>query len=152
MGDADLALGHGEASEAIHHEQDMIALAAKGIGDGQSHLGGPDAHQRRIVTCGDDDHRFAQPLAEAILDERPDLAAAFADEGDDIDLGIGSLGDFAEKRAFTDAAAGEDADALPASTGDEAVDGAHVRLKHLANSGARRGDGAVSSRCGIGNA
>ena len=122
MSDADLPLGHGQAREAVDHEQDVIALAAKRIGDCQGHLGGADAHERRVIAGGDDDDRFLQADAEAILDERPHLAAAFADEGDDVDLGVGALGDFAEQRALADAAAGEDADALPAAAGEQAVD------------------------------
>ena len=59
-GQADLALGHGEARERIHHQQHVAALVAKVLGDrrgGQRRL---DAHQRRLVAGGHDHHAAGQ--------------------------------------------------------------------------------------------
>ncbi len=79
------------------------------------------------------------------MQKRPHLAAAFADQGDDIDVRLRSLGDFAQQRAFTDAAAGEDADALAAAAGQQRVDGPKTGNERFANAGAveRRRRGAI---------
>src|SRR5262249_9131611 len=45
------------------------------------------------------------------------------DQGDDVDLGLGVLGDLSQQRTLADAAPGEDADALPPATGQQAIDG-----------------------------
>ncbi len=133
MRDADLALGHGQARQTIAHEQNMQAAAAKRVGDGQRQLGGTDAHEGRIIAGGHHDHRLLQAGAEAIFDKGFDFTAALANQGDDVDLRIGPLGDFTEQRAFADAAAGENADALATPQGQETIDGTHIGGKDLAH-------------------
>ena len=54
---------------------------------------------------------------EVVLDELAHLAAALADEGDHVDVGVGVAGDHAEEGGLADAGAGEDADALAACPG-----------------------------------
>ena len=83
-GETDLALGHGEAGEGVHQQQDVVALVAEPLGDAGRKEGGPDAHERRLVGGGDDDDGAAQSfLAEVALDELGDLSPTLADERDD---------------------------------------------------------------------
>ena len=70
--------------------------------------------------------RAGQALgAEVALDELAHLAAALADQGDHVDVGLGVARDHAEQRRLADAGAGEDAEALALAAGDQGVDGAH---------------------------
>ena len=124
---ADLALGHGEARDAVHHEHDVAALVAEVLGDAGGGQRGAQAHERRLVGGGDDDDRAGESLrTEVVLEELPDLAAALADQGDDRDVGLAVAGDHRQQARLADAGAGEDAEALAAADGDERVEGAHA--------------------------
>ena len=70
---------------------------------------------------------------EAVFEERAYLAATLADQGDDVDVGVEALGDLAQQGALADAAAGEDADALSLTAGQQSVDGATPGDERLAN-------------------
>ena len=90
------------------------------------------AHERRRVgRRGDDDRAREAVLAEDVLDEFLDLAAALADQADDDDVGRGVARHHAEQHALADAGAGEQADALAAADGEHRVDRAHAGVEHL---------------------
>ena len=126
-GEADLALGPGEAGDRVEEEHHVLALVAEVLGDGRRDVGAAQARKgRRIRGRHDDDRAREALLAEVVLDELPHLAAALADEGDDVDVRVGVAGDHAHDRGLADARAREDADALAAPKGDEAVDGPHA--------------------------
>ena len=59
-------------------------------------------------------------VAEDVLDELLDLAAALADQADDDHVGGGVARHHAEQHALADAGAGEQADALAAADGEHA--------------------------------
>ena len=54
-GQADLALGHGHAGEAVHHQHDVLAVVAEPLGDPGGHERGAQPLDRRGVGRGDDD-------------------------------------------------------------------------------------------------
>ena len=141
-GKADFALGHGEAGDGIHDEQDALALVAEVLGDGEGDEAGADAQRCGAVGAGDDeDAALAALLAELVVDEGLDLAVAFADEGDDGDVGRVAAAHGAEQRALADARAAEDADALADAAGQEAVDDADAGGELLVDVFAREGIG-----------
>ena len=59
------------------------------------------------------------------------FAAAFADERDDVHVGLGLRRHHAEQRGFADAAAGENAEALAAAAGHERVHGLDAGLENI---------------------
>ena len=140
-GEADLALGHGEAGEAVHHQQ-RRPCPGRGTHSAMRVAvnGGPEADEGGLVGGGDDDDRAGEALgAEVALEELADLTAALADEGEHGDLGVGAAGDHRQQARLADAGAGEDAHALAAAAGDQGVEGPHAE-----RAGARR-------RCGGGS-
>ena len=119
---ADLALGHAEPGQRVHHQQHVAVPVAEPLGDAGGGGGGTEAHQRRLIGGGDDDDRPGETLgAEVALDELPDLAATFADHGDHVDVGRRVAGDHAEQRRLADAGTGEHTDALSAAERGERV-------------------------------
>ena len=89
-GQADLALGHGEARDRIHQQQHVAALVAEVFGDGGRGERGLHARERRLVAGGDDDHAARQAFrAEIALEEFVDFAAALADQADHDHVGVG---------------------------------------------------------------
>ena len=136
---ADLALGHGEARDRVHHQHDVAALVAEVLGDRGGGEGGLDAHQRGLVGGGHDDHGAGHALgAEVALDELAHLAASLADQADDVDVGRRRAGDHAQQRRLADAGAGEDAEPLAAAAGDEGVERAHAERDALVDARARQ--------------
>lgn len=131
-GQADLALGHGKAGDGVHHEEDVLALIAEVFGDGGGGKRAFDAGECGLVGGGyDDDGAGAAGVVEVFFEEFADFASAFADEGDDVDVGFGAAGDHAEEGGFADAAAGKDAEALAAAAGGEGVDGFDAGLEYV---------------------
>ena len=58
----DLALGHGEAGDRVHHQDHVFSLVAEIFRDRRSRQSGLQADQRRLVGGGDDhDHDFFKP-------------------------------------------------------------------------------------------
>ena len=115
-GQPDLALRHGEAGHRVHHQVDPAALVAEVLGDGRGEEAPAGADQRQPVGGGHHHHRAPEPFrAQVLLEELAHLAAALADQGDDVDVGGGRAGDHAEQHALAHARAREDADALPAA-------------------------------------
>ena len=58
-------------------------------------------------------------LAQDLVDEFLHFAAALADQADDDHVGLGVAGHHAEQHALADAAAGEQADALATTDGQQ---------------------------------
>jgi hypothetical protein len=114
-GQADLALGHREARDRVHHQHHVRALVAEVLGDGGRGERGLDAHERRLVGRRDDDDGAVDGVAEVALDELAHLAATLADEADDVHVAGRAAGDHAEQRGLAHARAGEDAEALAAA-------------------------------------
>ena len=139
-GQTDLALGHGEAGDAVHQAQDFQPLIAEVFGDGERHIGRLAPFQRRFVRGGDHDHGAAQALfAQGLLDELADLAAPLADQADDHDVAGGLLGQHGQQHRLADARTGEDAEALTPAGGGEDVHRAHAQVQPLAHPAARMG-------------
>ena len=65
-GQADLALRHGEAGDAVHQAQHVLVLVAEVLGDRHGHIGGLAPHQRRLVGGGDDDDAARQALSPRV--------------------------------------------------------------------------------------
>src|SRR3954468_6355449 len=134
-GEADLALGHGDARDRVHHQHDVGALVAEVLGDGGRDERALDAHERRLVGRRDDHDAALERVAEVALDELLDLSAALADERDHVDVGRRGPGDHAEQRRLADAGAGEDAEALAAPAGDDAVERADAERDAVLDAG-----------------
>src|ERR1019366_2356424 len=95
---------------------------------------GADAQRRRAFAGGaDHDGAFAALGPELVFDECADFAVAFADHGDDRDVGRVVARHGAEQGALADAAAAENADALAFAAGQQGIDGADAGDQHLGN-------------------
>ena len=126
---ADLALRHGEARDAVHQAQHVLAVVAEVFGDGERQVGRLAAHQRRLVGGGDDHDAAREALgAEIVGEEFLHLAAALADQADHGHVGGGVARHHRQQRRLADARAGEDAHALAAAAGEEGIDGAHAEI------------------------
>jgi hypothetical protein len=131
-GQGDFPLGLGEAREGVHDQQHMQALVAEMLGDGGGIGGAVQTQQGRRVGRGGDHGGAFQPfLAEDVLDEILDLAAAFADQADHHDIGRGIARHHAQQHGFAHAAAGEQAHALATPHGEQGIDGADAHVKHV---------------------
>ncbi len=139
-GESDFALRHGETGERIDDQQNVLAAGAEIFGDGRGGESGADAEQRVLVGSGDDDDGTAAAFFAERVEKFSDFAAAFADQAEDGEVGAGVAGHHADERAFADAAAAKDADALAASAGKESVDGANAAAERLADQGAFEGE------------
>src|SRR6185369_2691365 len=83
---------------------------------GRRALAGSTNHDRLFATFG----------AELVFQEAADLPVAFADHGDNRDVGRVVARHGAEKGALTNAAAAENADALAFAAGQQGIDGAYA--------------------------
>ena len=70
-GETDLALGHGEAGDGIHDQQNVLALIAEILGDGEGDETGADAQRRGPVGSGDHDHGSRQPSGPRSCSRNP---------------------------------------------------------------------------------
>ena len=143
-GEADLALRHGKARDAVD-EAEHVAARGRGRYSAmrERQIGRLAAHQRRFVRGRDDDDAARQALGpEIVLDEFLHFAAALADQPDHRRVGGGVARDHRQQHRLADAGAGEDAHALAAAAGQKGVDGAHAEidlaLDALARMGRRR--------------
>ena len=143
-GEADLALRHGHAGEGVHHQDHVLALVAEGLGDPGGGERRAHAHEGGFVGGGDH-HDGARQAggAEVVLEELADFAAAFADEGDHGDLGVGAAGDHREQGGLADAGAGEQAHALALAERGHGVQDAHAGLQRGVDAGAFHGVGCL---------
>ena len=145
---ADLALGHREARDRVHHQHHVAALVAEVLGDRGRGERGLDAHERGLVGRRDDHDRAGHALrAEVALDELAHLAATLADQADDVHVGRRGAGDHAQQRRLADAGAGEDAEALAAAARHQRVERADAERDALVDARARQADraGAAST-------
>ena len=132
-GETDLAPRHRDARDRVDHQQHFLALIAEILGDRRRDERAARANERRLIAGRDDDHRAREPFgAERVLDEVANLATAFAEQRDDVDVRLRLSRDHAEQRALADARAGEDADALAFAEREESIDRAHAGLERLA--------------------
>ena len=137
---ADLALGHGIAGDGVHQQQDVLALIAKVFGDRRGGSRRLHADQGRLVAGGHDDDALGQALrTEVALDELVHLAAALADQGDDVHVGRRIAGHHAQQHALAHARSGEDPHPLPLAAGQQAVDGADAGGQRLVDPRPRAG-------------
>ena len=81
----------GETRDAVDDEEDVLALVAEMLGDGDGRQRRHLAKHRALVAGCDDGDRLPHIAAERILDEFAHLAAALADKrNDDLVEGIGA--------------------------------------------------------------
>src|SRR5690606_28602155 len=99
----------------------------------------------------DDDGVSQRIEPEVVLDEIADLAAAFANQGDDGDVRGGAAGEHAKEGALADAGAGEDANALTAAEGEHAVDCSDAGRERLRDGFAVKGMRGLGARRGVPN-
>ena len=131
-GETDLALGHGEAGDRIHDQQNVGSLVAEILRDGQGDEAGADAQRGGTVARGANHHRTLASLGpELIFEEAADFPIAFADHRNHRDVGRVVARHGAEQRALSDAAAAEDADALTFAARQQGVDGADAGDQRL---------------------
>ena len=143
-GEADFALRHGEAGDAVHQEEHMLALIAEMFGHGHGGPSGLAAGQRRLIARGDNKNRLFHPLgAEVGRDEILHLASAFADQRHDHHVAARIACQHGHERRFPDAGAGENAQALALTKRRENIQradmGREFRPDALAVESARRG-------------
>ena len=128
--EADLALGHRDAGQRVHHQHHVRALVAERLRDAGGDEGGAQAHDRGLVRGRDDHDRAREALgAEVVLEELAHLAAALPHQRDHRDLGLGAARDHRQQRRLADARAGEQAEPLTAPDGDEGVQHAHAQAE-----------------------
>jgi hypothetical protein len=144
-GQTDFALGHGVAGHGVHHEEDFFAFIAEMLGDGCGDVRGAAADEGRLVGGRDDDDRARHALrAKIFFYELAEFASTLADEGDDIDIRLGSTGDHAEEGGFADSRAGKNTEALTTAHRGEKVEGFHAGLEGLENPLAGEGIGRLT--------
>lgn len=96
-GEAHFALRHGHARDGVHDQHYIGALVAKILRDGGSDKGTVEPKEGGFIGSGHHDHRAFQAFQLRIaLDEFAHFAAAFADEGDDVEIRVGVSGDHAQ--------------------------------------------------------
>src|SRR5512138_649414 len=101
-------------------------------GDRMTQLRRSQTHQRRFIGRRDDDDGPLQSrFAERQVDELAHFPSALADESDHDDIRDRLPRDQAEQYALADAAAGHEADALPFTEREHAVDRAHADVEGL---------------------
>lgn len=121
--EADFALGHGKTGDGIDDEEYVLALVAEEFGDGKGDEAGAEAEGCGLVASGGDhDAALAAFGSKFVFEKAFYFAVAFANEGDDGDVGPVVFAHGAEKRAFADTGTAEDADALAFAAGEQAVD------------------------------
>jgi hypothetical protein len=145
--EADLTLSGCESREAVEEKENVGAGGAEIVGDRQGAGDGPQAHERRFVRRGHKHDRAGEALLlEAVIEKGTNLAAAFADEDDDVHVRRCIAGDFAEERTLADATAGEQADALTFAEGQEAIKDALAGAEDFGHGGTGHGGGWTGER------
>jgi hypothetical protein len=149
-GEADLSQRHGDAGQAVDHEQDMMPLTAPILGDGGGAIGPVQTAEGGIVG-GRRHHGAARAgRADMILDEFTDFTAALADHADDHDIRPGMLRHHSQQCRFADTAAGKEADPHAAAHGGEGIDSRHADIEGRDDAGtAHRVDRHPEERPGM---
>src|ERR1700690_1422386 len=111
----------------------MLAARAEIFGDGGGRETGPDAQQRILVGCGDDDHRTLAPRFAERVEQFPNFASPLADQAEPGEVRAGVAGHHADQRAFADSTAAKNAHALASSAGEEGVDRPDAASERIAN-------------------
>lgn len=126
-GEADFALGHGEAGDGVHEEEDILAGLAVGFSDRGCGFGSEDALGGGLIAGGDDGHAFSAAFfAEIAFEKFANFAASFADERDDHNIGGCAAGEHAEEGTFADPGSSEDTESLTDAESQEGVDSADL--------------------------
>ncbi|PAV74251.1 hypothetical protein WR25_05434 [Diploscapter pachys] len=132
----DLAARMRDAGQRIHDEQHLLALIAKGFGDGGGAQCATDAQHGAVVGGHrDDDGALARLARDLGFEEVGDFSGSLADQPDDDDVGLGRLHHHAEQHRLADARSRHDADALALTDRQQPVDRPHAdvhRLEHAA--------------------
>ena len=122
-GQPDLALRRGKARERIHDQQHIASLVAKILGDGRGRM-------RRACTRASAGSSLVATTTTLLASAGPrsrnkkslTSRPAFADQGDDVDVGGRVARHHAQRHALADARAGKDADSLSLAAGQQAID------------------------------
>ena len=93
------------------------------------------AGSSEVETTTTERARPASP--KIVLQEFLHLAAAFADQADDGDVGGDVAGQHRQQHRFADAGAGENAQALAATAGQKGIERAHAEIERRADAAAR---------------
>jgi hypothetical protein len=95
-------------------------------------------HQGRLVRRRNHHDRAGETgIAQVLLQEFLDLAAALAHQANDRDIGLDIAGQHREQYRFADPGAGKDADALAAAARHERVEHAHAEVERAADPSSR---------------
>ena len=130
----DLALGHGEARQRVHHQQHVVALIPEILSDAGSHRGTLfPQHSGLIGGRHHQDGAGHALLPQVLLYKIQNLTATFAHQRNDIDIRLDIFGDHAHQGTLAHAGAGEDADTLTLADGQQTVNGLHAELHTLPN-------------------
>ena len=138
---ADLALGHGHAGQAVHHQQDVAAAVAEPLGDPGGDEGRRAAARAaaasEVATTTTERARPSGPrsCSRNSRTSRPRSPTRASTETS----ALGAAGDHRQQARLADAGAGEDADALAAAAGHERVEGAHAERQLGVDAGAAHG-------------
>ena len=133
-GERDLALRLREASQRIHQQQHVLALRPEILGNRRRQPRAVQPHQRRIVSRRRDDDGTAHTfLAQRLLDEVLDLAAAFTDQPDDDHVGRRIARHHRQQHRLADAGPRKQSHALSTSDAQERVDRTYADVERLAN-------------------
>ena len=128
------ARGHGKARERVEDEQDVFALRGEVFSYAGCGQRGAHAQERRLVRGGDEDDGAAAAFGpQTLFEEFADFATTLANQANDDDFSVAVAGHHANERAFAHTRAAEDADALAAAHGEQAVDGTDARAERGAD-------------------
>jgi hypothetical protein len=95
-------------AKRVHQHQNVLALVAEILGDGERHMRSLAAHQRRLVGGRDHHNRAGKTgIAEVVLEEFLHFAAAFADQPDHDDVGGAVTRQHRQRHGLADAGAGK---------------------------------------------
>ena len=122
----------GQTGQRIHQQQDPHPGVSEKFPDRGRKKGAAYSHERRLIRSGDYDHRAAEPFRSQILLQKFfDLATALANQGDNIDVGLGIAADHSQHHALADTASRKDTDLLTAATGQEPIDRANTKIQRF---------------------
>ena len=139
-GEADLAPGHRDARDRVHHEQHLLALVAEVFGDRRGHERTAGAHERGLIAGGHDHDGAGETfLTQRVLDELAYFTTALTEQRDHVHIGLRVARNHTEHGRLADAGTGEDADALATTDREQSVDRAHARFHRTVDRVAREG-------------
>ncbi len=139
-GQADLAQGHGEARDTVHHQQHAPALVPEVLGHRHGGKCGVAPHQRcRVGSGADHDAAREASRPEIILDKLAQLAPAFPDQADHRDIAIRVACQHGHEAGLADAGGGEKAESLTAPAGGKGIQRPDAKIESRPQPGASSG-------------